>query len=123
MPLEFTLEIKTRVAHKPFQIHEVAPQLWISQTPKLVRAYHQKGTFEETVVEDVMAGVKKWEERHREDLKRLAELIRKIIDKVKGRGGSAIVRCDGQRGKFVFQKGNGKKILPKDLYPRWNSHN
>lgn len=118
VPLESTLEIKTRVAHKPLQIHEVAPQLWISQTPKLVRAYHQRGTFEETAVEDVMAEVKKWEERHQEDLKKLAGLIRKIIEEVKERGGSAIVRCDGQRGKLALQKSGGKKMLPKDLYAK-----
>lgn len=121
VPLESTLEIKTRVAHKPLQIHEVAPQLWISQTPKLVRAYHQRGTFEETAVEDVMAEVKKWEERHQEDMKKLARLIRKIIEEVKERGGSAIVRCDGQRGKLAFQKSGGKKMLPKDLYAKWDN--
>ena len=118
---ESTLEIKTRVAHKPLQIQEVAPQLWISQTPKLVRAHHHKGTFEETLVEDVMAEVKKWEERHQNDLKKLAALTRKIIDEVKERGGSAIVRCDGQTGKLGFQKGRGKKMLPKDLYSKWNN--
>ena len=117
---ESTLEIKTRVAHKPLQIHEVAPQLWISRTPKLVRAYHQKGTFEETVVEDVMVEVKKWEERHQEDLRKLAGLIRKIIEEVKERGGSAIVRCDGQR-KLAFQKSGLRKMLPKDLYAKWDN--
>lgn len=41
VPLESTLEIKTRVSHKPLEIQEIAPQLWVSQTPKLVRAYHR----------------------------------------------------------------------------------
>jgi hypothetical protein len=40
VPLESTLEIRTRVVHKPLELSEVMPQLWISQTPKLVRAYH-----------------------------------------------------------------------------------
>ena len=53
MPLESTLEIKTRVIHKPLEIQEVAPQLWISQTLKLVRAYHSKGTFQRPEFEDV----------------------------------------------------------------------
>jgi hypothetical protein len=58
VPLESTLEIKTRVSHKPFEFQEIAPQVWVSQTPKLVRAYHQKGTFQSPVVEDVAAGIK-----------------------------------------------------------------
>ena len=45
IPLESTLEIKTRVIHKPLDIQEVVPQLWISQTLKLMRAYHSKNTF------------------------------------------------------------------------------
>ena len=44
-PLESTIEIKTRVLHKPISIEDIAPQLWVSQTPKLVRAYHRSGTF------------------------------------------------------------------------------
>jgi hypothetical protein len=58
VPLELTLEIKTRVSHKPLEIQEIAPQLWVSQTPKLVRAYHQKGTFQTPVVEDIAATIK-----------------------------------------------------------------
>ena len=59
IPLESTLEIKTRVSHKPLEIQEVAPQLWISQTFKLVRAYHHKGTFQGSEVEDVTALIKR----------------------------------------------------------------
>jgi hypothetical protein len=40
VPLESTLEIKTRVLYNSLDIQEIAPQLWVSQTPKLVRAYY-----------------------------------------------------------------------------------
>jgi hypothetical protein len=30
VPLESTLELKTRVSHKPLQLQEVVPQLWVS---------------------------------------------------------------------------------------------
>lgn len=45
VPIESTLELKTRVFHKPICIKEVLPQLWVSQTPNLVRAYHKGGVF------------------------------------------------------------------------------
>jgi hypothetical protein len=45
VPLSLTLKIKTRVSHKPIPFHEVAPQLWVSQTPNLVQAYHMRGKF------------------------------------------------------------------------------
>src|SRR5436190_3957298 len=88
VPLESTLEIKTRVFHKPLEIQEVAPQLWISQTHKLVRAYHHKGKFQEPEVEDVAAEIKRWEEGNQRNLRKLAALIKKIVNVVKGCGGN-----------------------------------
>ncbi|CRG88116.1 hypothetical protein PISL3812_05143 [Talaromyces islandicus] len=70
-----TLEIKTRVSHKPIDLEEVLPQLWVSQTPNLVRAYHKHGRFEPPEVENISSEIKKWEENHHLDLKCLAALI------------------------------------------------
>jgi hypothetical protein len=50
VPLESTLEIKTRVSHKRLEMSKITPQLWVSQTPKLVRAYHEKDMFQTPVV-------------------------------------------------------------------------
>ncbi|KAL5349543.1 hypothetical protein ACLOAV_005838 [Pseudogymnoascus australis] len=118
--LESTLELKTRVIHKCIEIREVAPQLWISQTPKLVRAYHQRGTFQVPEVEDVAADIKTWEEDNQRDLRKLAALISEIIDVVKGCGGNAIVKYDRLGDKLVFWKVNRRKMLPKDLYSIWD---
>lgn len=120
IPLESTLEIKTRVFHKPLEIEEIAPQLWVSQTFKLVRAYHRNGTFQTPEVEDVAASIKRWEERNQKDLRKLASLINKIITIVKECGGNAIVEYDIKEDKLVIRKGAGKKMLPKDLYSRWD---
>ena len=120
IPLESTLEIKTRVSHKPLEIQEVAPQLWVSQTFKLVRAYHHKGTFQRPEVEYVAAVIKRWEERNQTDLRKLAALITKILNVVKRCGGNAIVKYDVKGDKLVIWKVDGKKILPKDLYSKWD---
>jgi hypothetical protein len=120
VPLESTLEIKTRVFHKPLDIQAIAPQLWISQTPKLVRAYHRKGNFARPEVEDVADLVKEWEKRSQTDLKKLATLINKIRDVVKGCGGSAIVKYDVLKDKLVVCKADGKKMLPEGLYSKWD---
>ena len=120
VPLESTLEIKTRVLHKPLEIQEVAPQLWVSQTPKLVRAYHQNGTFQRPVVEDVAAVIKDWEKRKQNDLRKLAALIRQIINLVKECGGNAVLRYNVEGDKLVVSKVERKEILPKDLYSKWD---
>ena len=124
VPLESTLEIKTRVLHKSLEIQEVAPQLWVSQTPKLVRAYHQNGTFRSPVVEDVAAVIKTWEERKQNDLRKLAALIRKIISLVKECGGNAVLKYNVEGDKLVVCKVERKEMLPKDLYSKWDDgHN
>ena len=121
VPLELTLEIKTRVLHKSLEIQEVAPQLWISQTPKLVRAYYQNGTFQRRVVEDVAAIIKSWEERQQNDLGKLAALIRKIITLVKKCGGHAVFKYIVEEGKLAVCKVEKKEMLPKDLYIKWDN--
>lgn len=120
VPRESTLEVKTRVSHRLLAISDVAPQLWVSQTPKLVRAYHNKGIFKEPKVEDITADLKIWEEAHQQDLRKLAALIRKLVDVVKECGGIATVRYDVQGDKLMVQKVDRKKMLPKDLYSKWD---
>ena len=44
-----------------------------------MRAYHQRGTFQKPVVEDVVALIKGWEQRTQSDLKMLAALIQKEL--------------------------------------------
>ncbi|KAK7923430.1 hypothetical protein PG985_007501 [Apiospora marii] len=122
-PLESILEIKTRVAHKPTSISDVAAQLWISQTPKLVRAYHRQGLFGEAYVEDVADKVAAWERIQQPHLKRLAALMTKLTDLVKGFGGSCTIRCCPENAEeLVIQKvQDGKPMLPSDLYAKWTT--
>jgi hypothetical protein len=119
VPLSSTLEIKTRVKHKPLALNDVVLQLWVSQTPKLVRAYHFKGVFEAPEVEDVADQVKTWEDQNQKDLRVLAGLIQKIRDIVKDSGGRAILKYDAQRDNLAFHKLGGKQMLPKELYAKW----
>jgi hypothetical protein len=120
VPLESTMELKTRVSHKPLQLRDVAPQLWVSQTPKLVRAYHIKGKFQVPEVEDVAVQVKRWEEGNQNDLRKLAALISKILQLVKRCGGHATVKYDDKGDKLVIRKADGDAMLPKDLYSKWD---
>jgi hypothetical protein len=116
IPLDSTLEIKTRVARRPLGLSEVLSQLWISQTPKLVRAYHTKGLFALPKVEDVAAEIKTWEACNQKDLRRLAGLIRKIRDVARDKGGRAVLRYDAMSDKLILRKLRRKLLLPKDLY-------
>ncbi|CAK7224500.1 hypothetical protein SCUCBS95973_005538, partial [Sporothrix curviconia] len=113
-----TLEIKTRVAHRRLEFSGVAPQLWFSQTPKLVRAYH---IFEVPRVEDVVKDVKRWERANQVHLRKLAALISRLLQVVKEHGGRCMIKCEnGQEHTLtVYSNGLGKKMLPPDLYSKW----
>lgn len=123
VPIESTLEIKTRVFHKQIDLQEILPQLWVSQTPNLVRAYHRNGLFELPKVEDVTLEIKKWESEHQEDLMKLATIIRRIVDVVKENGGKAVVKYDGQHDELVVWKVEGRQLLPHDIYSKLNNQN
>lgn len=77
VPIKSTLEIKTRTVYKPIDVQEVLPQLWVSQTPKLVRAYHRQGSFAVPQVEDVALDIKRWEENHQAGLKKFGHIDQK----------------------------------------------
>lgn len=120
VPLESTLEIKTRVAHKGIEIRDVAWQLWASQTPKLVRAYHRGGKFRKPEVEDVTTEIKQWEGAHQKDLMKLAALMTRIIRVAKECSGNTTIKYDGVGNTVVIHKVSGKGSLPEDLYSKWD---
>lgn len=64
---------------------EQLPRLWVSQVPKFILAYHDRGRFEDITVKDAREDVKAWEREQAGVLSRLAALIHHIIDLVKSR--------------------------------------
>ncbi|ORY11542.1 hypothetical protein BCR34DRAFT_624793 [Clohesyomyces aquaticus] len=119
IPLSSTLEVKTRVAHKPLPFKNVVSQLWVSQTPNLVRAYHANGAFAVPVVENMTDQVKAWEEQNQDDLGMLAGLIGRIREVVREGGGRAVLKYDAKRDALMFEEVAGKMMLPGDLYGKW----
>ncbi|RAH64721.1 geranylgeranyl pyrophosphate synthetase [Aspergillus aculeatinus CBS 121060] len=120
VPIQSTLEVKTRAVSMPIKVEEVIPQLWVSQTPNLVRAYHMGGLFGKPTVEDMTAEIKKWEEAHQHDLERFVCLLQRIISVVEECGGKAVLKYDADRDKLELWEGSTKDMLPADLYDRLN---
>ncbi|KAL4724372.1 hypothetical protein ACLX1H_008986 [Fusarium chlamydosporum] len=118
VPPQSILEIKTRASSRSLPIEEVAAQLWVSQTSKLVRAYHYRGKFQVPQVEDVEAQVKRWEELNQNDLKRLASLLKTISNVVRQSGGKATVRYE-RGSKLLLCRAEKGDMLPRFLYSRW----
>jgi len=118
IPLESTLEIKTRVHHKPLKIADAAPQLWLSQTPRLVRAYHKNSVFSAPVVEDVSINLRSWERKNQETVGRLLALLASIIAKGKQHG-HASIRYSASKDRLDVYECAAVKMFPEDLYQKW----
>ncbi|EGC45398.1 conserved hypothetical protein [Histoplasma capsulatum var. duboisii H88] len=121
VPIQSTLEIKTRVFHRHIRMGEVLPQLWVSQTPNLVRAYHRDGVFGPPKVEDVTRELAKWEEGHSSDLRALVILIKEIIRAVRENGGNAVIKYDGRSDSLGVWMRSGSRMLPDDLYSKFDN--
>ncbi|KAG6000590.1 hypothetical protein E4U43_001558 [Claviceps pusilla] len=120
IPLESTLEIKTRSASKRLPLHDAAAQLWVSQTPKLVRAYHHRARFLKPPVEDVRAEIQAWEHNNQENLRTLGALINKIIMVMKECGGRGRLQYDVATDSLLIFRDEGAGMLPDDLYSKWD---
>ncbi|KAG6196199.1 hypothetical protein E4U35_008034, partial [Claviceps purpurea] len=95
--------------------------LWVSQTSKLVRAFHAKGYFLKPQVEDVGAKLIEWELDNQEHLKKLGSLIRKIITVMEGCNGRGILRYGVATGSLTISLDEGTEcMLPEDLYSKWD---
>lgn len=116
VPIKATLEIKTRGSRKPLNIQDVLPQLWVSQTPNLVRAYHNRGSFQPPEVKDVTREIAEWERNNADDLRRLVELVKEIIRVVRENGGTAVIKYDGRSDSLAVLEKKGSRMLPDDLY-------
>ncbi|KAG6227479.1 hypothetical protein E4U34_005629 [Claviceps purpurea] len=117
IPLESILEIKTRALTRSLHFAEVAPQLWVSQTPKLVRAYHDKGCFRKQQVEDMSDEIQQWERENQGDLRILGALIERIITLMTGCCGRGTLRYDVATASLIISANDGaSNMLPEDLY-------
>ncbi|KAG6318232.1 hypothetical protein E4U44_008078 [Claviceps purpurea] len=121
VPLESIFDIKTRTKGKGLRFRHIAPQLWLSQTSKLVRAFHEVGCFQKPRVEDVGAKIQKWEVENQENLRKLGALLGKIITVITGRGGRGILRFDVKKGTLMISRDKDESgMLSEDLYPKWD---
>ncbi|KAG6171082.1 hypothetical protein E4U51_000276 [Claviceps purpurea] len=121
VPLVSTLEIKTRSLTRPESFAEVAPKLWVSQTPQFVQAFHLRGQFGTPGVRDVRAGIREWERGNQKNLRTLGALIGKIMTVMKGCGGRAILRYDVSSASLIISRDEEESgMLPADLYSKWD---
>ncbi|KAI5813991.1 geranylgeranyl pyrophosphate synthetase [Pyronema omphalodes] len=108
-------EIKTRAAHRQIDMLDVLPQLWFSDTQWLITAYHHGGRFNNVKKSNVEFELDSWERSNVRNLKKLAGLLRTIINAAKdAEDGRCSIVCQGTQLK-ILEDSEVKYQLPADL--------
>lgn len=117
IPQEQIFDLKTRAGNKTFDMGEILPRLWVSQTPKFLIAYHKFGLFDKPEVKDVRQDVLAWEKFNGALLGRFHAVLKRIVDEVRDSDSRQFeVYCDGH-GPLCISKqvGEGRRALPSNM--------
>jgi hypothetical protein len=110
-------DIKTRALHKPFDMNEIFPRLWMNQTSKFLIAYHKSGLFDKPMIKDVREDIIQWEKDNATLLARFHALVKRIVDVVRDSDQQQCeVSWDGEGPLCITEQiGKGRRALPSDL--------
>lgn len=86
-----------------------------------LKAHDQRGIFSTPKVEDVTTAVKDWENTHQDAITKLVALINCILRVIRNWSGSSTIRYDPLKDKILIEKIERRKMLPEDLYSRWET--
>lgn len=111
------IDIETRAAHEGLDMESVLPRLWMSQTTKLIAAYHKSGRFDDVQVLDVRKDLERWEQRNSMNLRKLNAIMRRIINIVECTSSMKCCLKRNDSGKLeIWEHDIGhQRPLPDDL--------
>ena len=130
VPHAAVLELTTRstFAKRPFVIEQMMADLWISQTPTFIEAYHrgvgykaynqhgsQQGRFEDIKVKSIGDLLTKWETTNAKVLGKLATVLRQVVLGVKKARSPCIVRYKGQGASLGLSTIEALPSLSEDM--------
>ncbi|KAF5664581.1 hypothetical protein FDENT_12834 [Fusarium denticulatum] len=127
VPQSSIFDLKTRsiMAREKDHLGEQLPRLWIAQVTQFLLAYHERGLFKDSNIEikNVKADVTEWQELNQPSLKRLAALLRLIIDKAHASkdGKLEIVWSNGGSLEIRKQLSDAGDVLSEPVRKQWEA--
>ena len=130
IPHGATLELTTRSKNSrfPFNMEQKMPDLWLSQTPHFIMAYHEnvghpksnprRSRFKDIIVEPMREKLVEWEAGNMETLQKLVSVLEKVVEAVKQFQAPCVVSFDGEEAvSLTISKAEGGHLpsLPKEL--------
>ncbi|KAH7122785.1 hypothetical protein B0J11DRAFT_616147 [Dendryphion nanum] len=128
VPQDSVFDLKTRSGrfNKQIDMDEQIPTLWVKQIPNFIAAYHDgAGLFERNNIQvrNVKKEIQEWETENEAALKRLAALVRKIVDFAQANSEHRIdVYSPSTDCLKIHKKVDGaSRVLPPSLRAKWES--
>ncbi|KAF5977891.1 hypothetical protein FCOIX_6223 [Fusarium coicis] len=127
VPQSSIFDLKTRsiMAREKDHLGEQLPRLWIAQVTRFLLAYHERGLFRDSNIEikNVKADIAEWQELNQPSLKRLAALLRLIIDKAHASkdGKLEIVWSNGGALEIRKQLSDAGDVLSEPVRKQWEA--
>ncbi|KAG8859345.1 hypothetical protein FRB96_004560 [Tulasnella sp. 330] len=118
VPQASLIELKTRAAHKPLDWADTYPQLYLSQTPYLYLAKHNRGAFQPAEKYD-LAGrdLRMYAERAEIGMVKLRDVLHQVIESVKteGEGVDLSLVCEGSSLALYRRKAGTGRAVGEDI--------
>lgn len=105
---DLIFDLKTRSSKKIDQIEDIIkgeiPRLWLAGISKLILAFHGGGVFRDVLIEELSDKMKEWEAANKVPLAKMAALIHRIGDIVRGRSDGKLELCHSQAGVLEIRE-------------------
>lgn len=114
-------DIKTRNGCRVCEMDDFIPRLWLTQTPKLLLAYHRSGVFERPRIEDCRDMIREWEQKKAVSIGKLHNLLQRLVNVMSNESDPrAEVSWDGRGSlRVTKQIAHERRALPDDLMREW----
>ncbi|RDW66352.1 hypothetical protein BP6252_09987 [Coleophoma cylindrospora] len=111
-------DIKTRSEWNLYNMDDILPRLWVSQTSKFLLAYHKFGKFNKPQVKDVKEEVLAWEKDNSNSVARFHATISHILNLMRDtKTQQCEISWDGKGPlQITAQLGEARRALPVDLF-------
>ena len=123
IPQQAIFDLKTRSAKKKDEdvLADQIARFWVNQTSNFILAFHERGLFKDIRVQSVRSEVKEWERQHGEVLRKLSNLVEKVVACAKTSPGSRCEVRSRQQGvlELRYVGGDAPHALPEHLSRLW----
>lgn len=122
VPQKAMFDLKTRSDYKKDDVlGDELHRYWLAQIPYMILAQHHYGIFRRPPVRNIENDVERWQKDHRDNIRRLSWILRKIIAVARSRKDLKLEICCRTPDELELREQNSSEhdALPPQLKRQW----